>query len=227
MTRFVHIAGAVALKLIGVISLFMILIVSFVVGIITITVVSITSIIPGLQDWLAKRSPSFSAWFELINEQGRGEHTGTFGYVFLVSGLLCYRAAYKVIANIFFKEKRRLAADPTTAPEMLRALSKSFDSVMHKAIAGNPNTPIDILWKLIEDFPHEVVNNPVFPLIALESPDWITAIPQENLITLLKKPNIPEVIVQSAIQHPDSTVQAQAKSRPNSHRTAPKNRLRL
>jgi hypothetical protein len=60
-----------------------------------------------------------------------------------------------------------LATNPETAPEILRELSQSDDGlrpteghrVIRQAVTGDPNVPIEVLWELLVDFPHEIMRS--------------------------------------------------------------------
>ena len=68
------------------------------------------------------------------------------------------------------KQARKLANDENTAPKVLTELAKSKDSQTRKSVATNPNTPTEILLSLCFEFPSEVINNPVIPLLLMENP---------------------------------------------------------
>jgi hypothetical protein len=97
--------------------------------------------------------------------------------------------------------QRLLAANPETAPEILRELSQSDDRAIRQAVAGNPNAPIAVLWKLLVDFPHEIIANPSFLLVILENPNWILEVPESSLIALLKQQNIPHIFMAECRKH--------------------------
>ena len=44
----------------------------------------------------------------------------------------------------------------------------------------NPNSPPDLLIKLFNKYPYEVLNNPVLELILLEMPDFLERLRQER-----------------------------------------------
>ena len=84
------------------------------------------------------------------------------------------------------------ASDPTTSPERLRSfyLPDRFEAVL-QALAGNPNTPSEVLLRLIETHPNEFLQNPVLPLLSLEDPDFAKKIPQQTALHLLRVEAIP------------------------------------
>jgi hypothetical protein len=45
--------------------------------------------------------------------------------------------------------KQRLATNPATNSQLLIELSQEQDLVVLRCVAGNPNTPINILWHRI------------------------------------------------------------------------------
>ena len=68
------------------------------------------------------------------------------------------------------EQARQLAKDETTLPEVLAILAKSEDYPTRRSVAANPNTPTAILLNVCREFPAEVMNNPVVPLLLLENP---------------------------------------------------------
>ncbi len=103
--------------------------------------------------------------------------------------------------SMTLKERYNLAANQETPPETLRELSQSDDPSIRQAISGNPNTPIDLLWNLLPEFPHEIVANPVFSLIRFTDLDWIKMVPDRSLIQLFKQKRIPEVFIQESLKY--------------------------
>ena len=66
---------------------------------------------------------------------------------------------------------KRQAQDENTPPEILAELATSEDKEIRRCIASNPNTAVEILEKLGEEFPDEITANPIFDLLLLENPD--------------------------------------------------------
>ncbi len=87
---------------------------------------------------------------------------------------------------------RLVAQNPNAEPDLLRELAESNDEATRCEVANNPNTPTDILWKLGEEFPEEVLTNSIFPLLLLENPNLVKYIPEETLVHLLKVDLVPE-----------------------------------
>ena len=67
-------------------------------------------------------------------------------------------------------EEKQLAQNENIPSNILDLLSKENREV-RQLVAGNPNTPIEVLEKLGIEFADEIVNNPVFDLLLLENPD--------------------------------------------------------
>ena len=72
------------------------------------------------------------------------------------------------------EQARQLAKDETTASEILIELVKNKDDRVRKAVAANPNTPIETLLSICFEFPSEVIDNPIICLLLLENPDYLT-----------------------------------------------------
>ncbi|MDJ0746371.1 MAG: hypothetical protein QNJ32_23820 [Xenococcaceae cyanobacterium MO_167.B27] len=68
------------------------------------------------------------------------------------------------------EQARQLAKDETTSPEILAELARSEDYQTRQRVAENPNTPTKVLLKICREFPSELMNNPVVPLLLLENP---------------------------------------------------------
>ncbi len=79
-----------------------------------------------------------------------------------------------------------VARNPMTPAEILRQMaSKRKDSTIRKNITANSNTPIDILLKLAEKYPGELLNNGAWSLLLFENPNLLNQIPNKTLISLL------------------------------------------
>lgn len=69
-----------------------------------------------------------------------------------------------------FHTARQLAQYEQTSPETLSKLATYPDKQTRQSVAANPNTPKDILILISTEFPIEVINNPVIPLLLMEDP---------------------------------------------------------
>jgi hypothetical protein len=139
-----------------------------------------------------------------------------FTIIFLLSIVLNWIAAHVLppilgwAAQFIYRRDREIAATPTTDPAILVKLSGSRDRLTRKEVAGNPNTPTDVLWHLIRQYPYQVLENPLFLLIVLENPNWIMEIPETDLHGLLQQSSVPEAIVDAALQHNQSYIRGVA-----------------
>ncbi|WP_292836831.1 hypothetical protein [Nostoc sp. JL33] len=100
-----------------------------------------------------------------------------------------------------------VAADPSTDPELLRELGLSIDQQTRQSVAGNPNTPVDVLLRLGAEFPSQLLDNPVFPLLLLENLNLVADIPLPTLRSILKQENVPVYILEQAADQADLEVQ--------------------
>ncbi|KJH72068.1 hypothetical protein [Aliterella atlantica] len=69
------------------------------------------------------------------------------------------------------RELKKIASNSSSSPALLTELSNNSDFEIRSLVASNPNTPVDILMKLGEEFPDQILENPVFNLLLLEEPD--------------------------------------------------------
>ena len=72
------------------------------------------------------------------------------------------------------EQARQIAQDETTAPKLLAELANSEDKQTRKAVAANPNIPIETLLSICFEFPRQVIDNPIIPLLILENSDCLT-----------------------------------------------------
>jgi len=100
------------------------------------------------------------------------------------------------------------ACDPQTPPEWLEevAVSPHYGVEIKRAIASNPNTPIEALVRLAQLFPKEFMTNAFVQLYALETPGfWVELIrsKRELFVELLAQPYTPEELLSTYAKHPD------------------------
>lgn len=94
-----------------------------------------------------------------------------------------------------------VARNPDTNPTLLVKLSYSSDRDTREGVVSNPNTPTNILLKLGEEFPEQLLDNPVFSLLLLEDINLIEKIPIESLSSLLKQAKIPIIFLEWAAKN--------------------------
>ncbi len=92
-----------------------------------------------------------------------------------------------------------VANNPNATPELLRELADNEENFLRKNVAANPNAPMEVLWKLGEEFPQEVLENAVLPLLLLENPNLLEEIPQETMTSFLKCSAVPISFMEWAI----------------------------
>ena len=104
-------------------------------------------------------------------------------------------------------QARIVAAESTTDPEILRELALFSDEQTRKAVVSNANTSPEVLVQLGEQFPSQFLDNPVFPLLLLENPNFIQELPLFTLRSILTQENCPEYILEQAADKADLEVQ--------------------
>jgi hypothetical protein len=93
-------------------------------------------------------------------------------------------------------------SDPNTSPETLLAVgNSSLNPAILRLVAGNPNTPIELLLRLFSDFPNEVRSNSIFALLQLENPAFLSDVNYLTVLKVLESPNIPAQFIDSTIYH--------------------------
>lgn len=100
------------------------------------------------------------------------------------------------------KIDRIIASHVNAGAATLKKLAMSNDAKTRECVAGNPNTPRDMLINyLAEDFPKALLMNPAFDLMVLESPDFLADIYESALAAILRQAECPTSIVEWAFAH--------------------------
>jgi predicted DNA-binding WGR domain protein len=80
---------------------------------------------------------------------------------------------------------RLVANNPCTDTNLLAELATSQDYETRRRVVANPNTPTHTLLKLGIEFPIELLGNPMFSLLLLENPNFLSEIPIQTLRSLV------------------------------------------
>jgi len=109
-------------------------------------------------------------------------------------------------------ERLRLAQDPATPPRQLAELAQGANSrTIKQALARNPNTPPADLLRLAGRYWADFLENPVLPLLLLEDPGLPHRLPLRVLRALVRRQEVPPLILQTLARHPDREVREGAK----------------
>lgn len=119
------------------------------------------------------------------------------------------------LARVSTELARIVAKNPNADPNLLRELAASLDETTRKEVIANPNIPIDLLWKLGEEFPEQLLDNFVFSLLLLENPNLPADMPAATLASLLKIDAVPESFLELATSHTDEEVLLVVAMKPN------------
>lgn len=106
------------------------------------------------------------------------------------------------LAELAFKDTellRTIAQNANTSGDILQRLSTNNDEVIRRYITNNPNTPTETLFALGEEFPQELLDNPVFSLLLLENPNLLQDIPAATLGSIVKLERVPDEFIQWAL----------------------------
>lgn len=103
--------------------------------------------------------------------------------------------------NFIFKavsilHKYRTAKSEDSSVAILTELSNHENSKIRRAVASNPNTPIEVLEKLSKEFPEIVVANSICELLLLENPDS-----KFIQLTLARSSTTPKAKLEKLINH--------------------------
>ena len=105
------------------------------------------------------------------------------------------------------------ALNPNTSANRLRELSKSLDQVIRQAVAQNPNTPPDILIRLFDKFPVQVLHNPVLNFILLENPNFFEEIYYAHKLVFHQN-KLPDFFIEWAVFNANESIRSTVASSP-------------
>lgn len=104
-------------------------------------------------------------------------------------------------------ELAKLVANNESADsELLRELGSHFDPVVRKHLVMNPNTPPEVLLKLVGEFPRQLFNNPAIDLLLIETPNLLAGTSATALCSFLKR-TVPVSFLEYAANSLDERVQ--------------------
>jgi hypothetical protein len=96
---------------------------------------------------------------------------------------------------------RLLAQNPSSPVDLLELLASHADPEVVELVVLNPNTPALLLLTLGQRFPRQLLKNPMFPLMLLESPNLYAEMPEQTLAGLLALEGVPEHFLEWALSH--------------------------
>jgi hypothetical protein len=103
-----------------------------------------------------------------------------------------------------------------TPSARLRQLFLSEKSKLHLSLlAKHPSTPQEILLQLGEHYPIELLHNPIFPLLLLETPDAALSWPEKTVQALLSCAQVPRMMLEVALHHTSAPVRKSVASSPS------------
>ena len=107
------------------------------------------------------------------------------------------------------------AADPSSPPALLRALSRHPDLAVRRSVASNPSTPSEMLLEMLGEAtsPSEraslaeaVLDNASLPLWLLGDPLWLQRLPAAIVRALVESPEMTHAFWTGLSGHPDPDV---------------------
>lgn len=94
------------------------------------------------------------------------------------------------------------ASDQNTSAQRLEEIYQHYQpKKIKRALASNPNTPLDILILLSEHFSASFVENPLLDSSLLNDNNFLLQIPKTSLINILKLPQAPQEFILFALSH--------------------------
>jgi hypothetical protein len=124
------------------------------------------------------------------------------------------------LSKINIELARVVAQNANAAPDLLQYFSRSLDNIIRKNVAGNPNTPTEMLLELGAEFPQKLLDNPVFSLLLLENPNFVADMPLVTLQNLLILDEVPPQFLELATSHDDVEVLLTIAMNPKTPKTA-------
>jgi hypothetical protein len=107
------------------------------------------------------------------------------------------------------------ASDPTTSPLRLGRLASSGNQGLRHAVAGNPNTPSEVLWWLSVRDASAVLKNKVLNFLILENPNFLAELPEFARLSLLRSAQAPPAWLDWVFAWGDHDSKVHALQNPN------------
>lgn len=107
------------------------------------------------------------------------------------------------------------ATDPTTAPLQLGRFASSRDANLRHAVANNPNTPSEVLWRLAVRDTGAVLKNQVLDFLILENPNFLAELPAFARSSFLRCKDVPSAWLDWVLAWGDQDSKVQALQNPN------------
>ena len=121
---------------------------------------------------------------------------------------------YRFISTAKLKSTIREATAEATSPSKLQELASHPLSSVRRAVVSNPNTPTEVLFELGEEFPQELLNNPIIDLLCLEDRKVFSKLPHRTAVAILKLSSIPEFVLEAIVNMNRQVLLWQVVSKP-------------
>ncbi len=105
-------------------------------------------------------------------------------------------------------------SNPTTPPARLERLASSGSQDVKHAVAGNPNTPSTVLWRLAVRDPNAVLGNSVLDFLILENPNFLAELPVFARLSFMRSALVPAAWLDWVFAWGDHDAKVQALQNP-------------
>lgn len=107
----------------------------------------------------------------------------------------------RMLVNQCIEILRLVAQNPNTDSEILQDLANSNYETIREAVTTNPNTLTELLlYRLGNEFPGQLLENPVFNLLMLENPNFLDELHGFTADSLIEFPGTPEELRKRLIE---------------------------
>lgn len=108
---------------------------------------------------------------------------------------LCTVDELESLVGISVEIDRLIASSKRAGADTLKKLSHSSDDLTRECVTGNPNTPLETLNNLADEYPRAFLLNPAFDLMILENPGFLENLYESSLAKILEQKECPQSIV--------------------------------
>ena len=122
----------------------------------------------------------------------------------------------KALAQQHVDLARLIARNPAASGALLRQLGSHADATVRKWVASHPATPTEVLLALGQQFPEQLLANPILDFLFLENPDLLSDFPDSTIRALMKRRSTPEAILRFGAQSRDEATQLAVVQNPSS-----------
>lgn len=114
-------------------------------------------------------------------------------------------AELKSLAELDTELARLVSRNDSATDALLQHLGSHSDATVRKWVATHPATPVNVLLKLGQQFPEQLLQNPILDFLFLENPALLNEFPIGTVRAALKRKSAPRAILEHGLNLEDES----------------------